>query len=67
METCLGYSIQCPDGKFRHFPYHSTGDAAFDARCYSQVPEACSKHVEDKSCPGGVHTVEPVTFDHAGI
>ena len=65
-EECLGWTVRCPDGKLRHYPYHNEGDARFDAKHISGEKEKCWKFTdrEDKSCPGGEHTVEPVAFEH---
>lgn len=51
-----GWEIICPDGVRRHYPYGNFGDAEFDASLYQDKPERCV------GCPGGAHTVEPITF-----
>lgn len=64
MKECLGWTVRCPDGKLRNYPYHNEGDAIFDAKHSSGEKEKCWKFMEDKTCPGGEHTVEPVAFGH---
>lgn len=61
-----GYEIICPDGKTRHYPYFSEGDAKFDAGqitkegCFSVVhPYGTVK----AGCPEGEHTVRPLVFE----
>ncbi len=66
MTDCAGYSIKCPDGKFRHYPYHNEGDAEFDAKHYTKGGKPCPdpNNGQPSNCPGGLHVVEPVVFGH---
>lgn len=69
-----GYEIVCPDGRVRHYPYHNKGDALSTARTVSDpawhgergacriAPNPSPLEESQPPCPGGKHTVRPVTF-----
>lgn len=61
---CLGYNIRCPDGNFRHLPYHNAADAHFDCEAINR--KGCKLEVDGSpsTCPQGPHEVVPVSFAH---
>ena len=71
--ACLGWQRVCPDGKLRGAPYHNKGDAEFDTNYVNDPAEVPDHKCDNRwaeypdgppTCPGGVHTLEPVAFDH---
>ena len=61
---CLGWTVKCPDGMIRNFPYHNEGDAQFDAEQYTKKGRCGNGVGWDTPCPGGKHEAVPASFEH---
>ena len=65
---CTGWSIVCPDGLVRSYPYYNKGDAEFDAVVISKgLHRQWPDDVWPSPCPQGEHRVKlvgPIGFLH---
>lgn len=65
---CDGWQVVCPDGRYRHRPFHDAGNAFSTAASFGRK-EACEAHIlpyctEKSRCPQGRHSVVAVRFQH---
>lgn len=75
---CTGWRVVCPDGLYRHNPYHNEGDAIGHAQLASDpawfaergcrlAPKPTQRQQAMSPCSGGRHAVEPMLVEHADV